>query len=906
MSSYSKITNYIFKEDIGEGNFGKVKLAIHKETGEEFAIKILNKKQIKIKMKNTIFKENEIISKFNHINVIFVFAIIEDTENYYIVMEYCKTGELFDYIVEHQYLSEEESSIFFYQLINGIEYIHSKGIAHRDLKPENLLLTENNILKIIDFGLSHEFDKINFLSTKCGSPSYAAPEIIKGGKYDGFKTDIWCCGIILYAMVCGYLPFEGETNNVLFKNIVECNPEIPEYLSEECQELIKNILKEEPMERITIDEIKNSKFYLKGKKLCNINYSQIEKCVLKRRHRIRSYDKSEQNKKNEIKILSTEDKKKNIKNLIEESFKDLENNKSERSAKIRNRDFRKNMKLINTKTVLNTFRDKISLINKNFNKKIRKFHKNMNLILNTDANVIVNNKINKDPLFNNNRLITLTKFNNNSNNINTINSTNNYIKTTSNSKNKEIKNINNQKETKKIPWKVIKENKNSDKYRQRKKYEMIYDNLSLNNDKHRKNNIIELNKNTNLKSINTNGITNSINIINNINNTINNYGTLNIFSNNKTQIKTSKLSPDLTRKNDIKNIKKYNTNIINKNDKNLNLNCLKKNIRTAESSKSSKTENNRNQIKSVSNAYKINKKINSNSRTINSNKGKSNKNINLTKKNSNNIKYLQHPSLKVENKLLINQNYIGRLINNINLINRNKKYISISGKNGNRLNIFDKINSIQNISKSSNKSKKIDRNKKSNEKNKKNNRNKRNIKEQKQNYLSPIQNMIHTEYIERKNKFISSKSNIINKRNNNSETKNSIGSNKRAKSSKTRKNKNNNDKKVNIYHQLLSNKRNGNVIYNKKRMSENKNNKKISYSRLINNINNIKNISKSINNIKSNYKQHGNNINKTTSKKITKKIDFNRINIQIIKNLNNYNYQNIKDFFRINMKNINI
>ena len=427
MSGYSKITNFILKEDIGEGNFGKVKLAIHKETGEKFAIKILNKKQIKIKMKNTIFKENDIITKFNHINVIFVFAIIEDADNYYIVMEYCKTGELFDYIVAHQYLSEEESSVFFYQLINGVEYIHSKGIAHRDLKPENLLLTENNILKIIDFGLSHEFDEENFLSTKCGSPSYASPEIIKGEKYDGFKTDVWCCGIILYAMVCGYLPFDGENNNILFKNIVECNPEIPDYLSFECQELIKDILKEDPMERITIEGIKKSKFYLKGKELCDIDYYQIERSVLKRRHRIRSYDKGEQNKDNIIKMVSIEEKKKNIKNLIEESFKELENNKSERSAKIRNVEPKRHMRFINTKTALNTFRDKISLINKNFNKKIKKFHKNMNLILNTDANDIVNNKINNDPLFLN-QIITSIKNNNNSNNVNTVNSTINYIK----------------------------------------------------------------------------------------------------------------------------------------------------------------------------------------------------------------------------------------------------------------------------------------------------------------------------------------------------------------------------------------------------------------------------------------------------------------------------------------------
>ena len=556
MASYSKITDYILKQDIGEGNFGKVKLGIHKITGEEFAIKILNKEQIKIKMKNTIFKENEIITKFNHINVIFVFAIIEDDENYYIVMEYCKTGELFDYIVAHQYLSEEESSVLFYQLINGVEYIHSKGIAHRDLKPENLLLTESNILKIIDFGLSHEFDKINFLATKCGSPSYAAPEIIKGGKYDGFKTDIWCCGIILYAMVCGYLPFDGDNNNSLFKNIVECNPEIPDYLSKECRELIMDILKEDPMERITIDDIKKTKFYLKGKKLCNLNYNKIEKLVLKKRHRIRSYDHSEQNKENLIKIMNIEDKKKNIKNLIEESFKELENNKCERNTKIRNSEPKRHIRFINTKTVLNTFKDKINLINKNFNKTIKKFHKNMNLILNTDANVIVNNKINNDPLFNN-KIITLTKYNNNyTNNINTVNSTINYIKSASNSKNKNHKNLSMpKKENQTIQWNIIKENKNSDKYKQRKKYEMIYNNLSNSNDKPIKTEI-DLNKNNNLKSINSINITNSINIINNINNTINNYGTLNIFS-NKTQIhNNNKISPETIVKNEIKNIKK--------------------------------------------------------------------------------------------------------------------------------------------------------------------------------------------------------------------------------------------------------------------------------------------------------------------------------------------------------------
>ena len=292
-SQYIQIKNYILKEDIGEGNFGKVKLGISKTTKEEFAIKIINKDQIKIKMKNKIFRENEVITKFNHINVIFVFEIIEDPDNYYIVMEYCKRGELFDYIVEHERLTEDEAAIFFYQLINGVESIHSKGIAHRDLKPENLLLTKDKTLKIIDFGLSHEFDGIDLLKTKCGSPSYASPEILRGKPYDGFKSDVWSCGIILYAMVCGYLPFDGETNKILFKNIMKCEPEIPDYLNDITQDLILKILTSDPDMRITIDDIKRHPFYLRGKKLCHIDYKLIEKNVLKKRKNKSSFKLNE-------------------------------------------------------------------------------------------------------------------------------------------------------------------------------------------------------------------------------------------------------------------------------------------------------------------------------------------------------------------------------------------------------------------------------------------------------------------------------------------------------------------------------------------------------------------------------------------------------------------------------------
>ena len=164
-----KIGNYEIKKTLGEGTFGKVKLGIYIPTREKVAVKILEKSKIiekddEIRVK----REFEMLTKFNHINVILVTEIFESYDSYYSVMDYCEGGELFNYIVKKRRLSEEESSFFYYQIINGLEYIHSLNICHRDLKPENLLLTKDKTLKIIDFGLSHEFDGIDLLKTKIG------------------------------------------------------------------------------------------------------------------------------------------------------------------------------------------------------------------------------------------------------------------------------------------------------------------------------------------------------------------------------------------------------------------------------------------------------------------------------------------------------------------------------------------------------------------------------------------------------------------------------------------------------------------------------------------------------------------------------------------------------------------
>ena len=270
-----KNKTYIISKTLGKGTFGKVKLAYNKDNkNEKYACKILLKSNIKDEDDYMRCKrEMDILKKMHHVNVVRTYEIISTETTYYIFMDFCAKGELFNYIVEKQHLSQEKSAFFYYQLINGIEYIHKKGVCHRDLKPENLLLTEKNKLKIIDFGLSNYF-KGNLLETPCGSPCYASPEMVMGNKYNGFCIDIWSSGIILYAMLCGYLPFEemenDEYNEVLFRNIVECNVDYPnEYITPVAKDLLCKILVKDPKKRITIEEIKTHNFYLLGELLYN-------------------------------------------------------------------------------------------------------------------------------------------------------------------------------------------------------------------------------------------------------------------------------------------------------------------------------------------------------------------------------------------------------------------------------------------------------------------------------------------------------------------------------------------------------------------------------------------------------------------------------------------------------------
>ena len=260
-----KIGNYLIKRTLGQGTFGKVKLGIYLPSQEKVAIKILEKDRILEKDDEIrVKREFDMLALFNHPNVILVAEIFESSDSFYSVMEYCEGGELFNFIVKNRRLSEEEAAFFYYQLINGLEYIHSLGIVHRDLKPENLLLTKDHLLKIIDFGLSNYFKKgqKELLVTPCGSPCYASPEMVAGKKYDGFKIDIWSTGIILYAMLCGYLPFEDKDNDLLFEKILECKLVFPKYITKTSRDLMEKILVTDPDIRIGLQEIKNHPFFL--------------------------------------------------------------------------------------------------------------------------------------------------------------------------------------------------------------------------------------------------------------------------------------------------------------------------------------------------------------------------------------------------------------------------------------------------------------------------------------------------------------------------------------------------------------------------------------------------------------------------------------------------------------------
>ena len=190
-----------------------------------------------------------------HFMILTSYEVIETPSDIFVVMEYLAGGELFDHIVQQGRLSENEGRRFFQQLIAGIEHCHGHGVVHRDLKPENILLDADFSVKIADFGLSNQLRDGYFLSTSCGSPNYAAPEVISGSMYAGPEVDVWSCGVILYALLCGNLPFDDENIPSLFKKIKNGQYTMPSHISSGARALIERLLETHPLKRITIPQV---------------------------------------------------------------------------------------------------------------------------------------------------------------------------------------------------------------------------------------------------------------------------------------------------------------------------------------------------------------------------------------------------------------------------------------------------------------------------------------------------------------------------------------------------------------------------------------------------------------------------------------------------------------------------
>lgn len=280
------VGHYILGHSIGEGERGKVRLGTHVLTGERVAVKVLEKDHLSSADVARTAGEVFFMKLLSHPHVLRLYEVLETSRKMYLVSEFAAGGELFEFVISRGQLEEDEARRLFHQLLSGVEAIHGTSVAHRGLQGQSVLLDERGDVKITDFGFSRTYVGGQLLSTACGSPYYAAPEMLAREEYDPLLCDLWSCGVILYMMVCGRLPFEDPSVAIMYQKIrsAECN--MPTDLSEDLRSLLGGILSADPAQRPTIAAIREHPWYQKGPEAALAQSDELEEELLEELNRL--------------------------------------------------------------------------------------------------------------------------------------------------------------------------------------------------------------------------------------------------------------------------------------------------------------------------------------------------------------------------------------------------------------------------------------------------------------------------------------------------------------------------------------------------------------------------------------------------------------------------------------------